>query len=378
MQRTNDVTDHGVSFDSTDLLFDGNQTFYSEFEGFPEFKSNSDFSNQSLTMEDLKIPFDTNEWDYNGYQNQAQWDQNYPNGSYNTNTQQLPGEMLANRINSFQNSQEYQDFSTNQNPSFQPQDCHVTDQTQILQVPQTYDNKRTNITPPNSDYYSGNTSTDSSPPRSSNQSTSSPFTDNSIIEPVKQQNRIQPTNPPRHNLGNLPNGLMKALTTVLTQTNNLAFKQLVKSQETTTTTTTPRTTTSKRKITRISSKPEPKKAPLIVPIQKSGLTNKPSLEEVRRKKAERMIKNREAALQSRKRKLEEQAVLEDSCRDLQDRNVQLEKQVSFLEGKYIINRNYKYVILYVMEDVGDCIYMAYFSLIRILLLEVFTCLLFII
>ena len=345
-----DVTEHGVSFDSTDLIFDENQAFFSEIEGFPEFNSNSDFSNQSLTMEDLKIPFDTNEWGYNEFQNQGQWDQNYPSDSYgnfsNTNMQQFPGEMSANQINSFQNSQEYQDFSTNQNPSFQPQG-YASDQMQFLQVPQTFDNKpQTSITPsPNSDYFSGNTSSDSSPPRSSNRSTSSPFSDNPNVESGKQQNRNQQTNPPRHNLGNLPNGLMKALTTVLTQTNNPAFKQLIKSQETTTTTT-PKSKTTKRKITKITSKPEPKKAPLIIPIQKSGLTNKPSLEEVRKKKAERMIRNREAALQSRRRKLDEQAALEDTCRDLQDRNVQLEKQVSFLEGesRYVINRNYN--ILY--------------------------------
>ena len=352
MQRTNDVTNHGVSFDSTDLIFDENQNYFSEIEGFPEFNSNSDFSNQSLTMEDLKIPFDTNEWDYNEFQNQAQWNQNYPTDSYgnfsNTNIQQFPGEMSSNQINSFQNSQEYQNFSTNQNPSFQPQDCCVSDQMQFLQIPQTFDNKQTNFIPsPNSDYFSENISSDSSPPHSSNQSTSSPFSENSNNGSVQQENLNQQTNPPRHNLGNLPNGLMKALTTVLTQTNNPAFKQLIKSQETTTTTTTtkPKSTTNKRKITKIASKPEVKKAPLILPIQKSGLTNKPSLEEVRQKKAERMIRNREAALQSRKRKLEEQAVLEDTCRGLQDRNVQLEKQVSFLEGesKYIVNRNCTYI-----------------------------------
>ena len=59
-----------------------------------------------------------------------------------------------------------------------------------------------------------------------------------------------------------------------------------------------------------------------------------------------MIRNREAALQSRRRKLDEQAALEDTCRDLQDRNVQLDHSVSFLEGesRYVINRNYN--ILY--------------------------------
>ncbi|KAI6660346.1 Transcriptional activator hacA [Oopsacas minuta] len=344
MEQINDVIENGVSFDSSDLLFEDNQTYFSEIDEFPGFKSsvlNPDINNQTLTMEDLQIPFETNEWGYTQYHNPGQWDQNYPDGSYgNYQNQQFNGEVPTNQMNTFHDSQEHKDFSTNQIPSFQHSDCYTNDQMEYLQVPANYINKQTSyLSSPNSDYYSGTNTSDSSPPRSStNQSDSHSFTthtsDYSSVESNKQTGK-QTRKQTRHNIGNLPNGLMKALTTVLTQTNNPAFKQLIKTQETTTPPPPKGKVNKTRKQTpKIASKiPETKKAPLIIPIQRTGLGNKTSLEEMRKKKAERMIRNREAALQSRKRKLEEQAALEDTCRDLQDRNVQLEKQVSFLEGR---------------------------------------------
>ena len=330
MDQSNDV-DTGVSFDTSDLLFEQNQDFFSEieeFQGFNQTEFNTDFQTHSLSTA-LQMP-DTTQWEYNWETNQY----NYPNESYNTEpyTQQ-----------EFSNEQYFQNNQEFSNSSLKPQ-------MQYLQPPGSYCQQATQfVTSPNSmsDYYSGNLSSDSSPPHPTNQTESrfiTPHTGTSGYSSSESTNQSLLSKPttkqailPKHNLGNLPNGLMKALTTVLTQTNNPTFKQLLKAQETTTTTTTTNAAkgnTSKAR--KLVSKAEPKssetkKVPDKIPILKP-VSNKPSLEDMRKKKAERMIRNREAALQSRKRKLEEQEALEDTCRDLQNKNVQLEKQVSFLEG----------------------------------------------
>ena len=309
MDQSNANVANGVSFDTSHLLFEDNQGFFSEIEDFPGFKQtefDTDFQNESLSNA-LQLPGGT-QWEYGGG-----WEGNqygYMEPSYGIMEQEFSNQYFP----------DMQEFPTNQMP---PQ------QMQYLQPPNTYpSHQTTQFASSPSDYYSGNDSS----PHSTNQSESrSVLSTPSSSESTNQIASSSPAVGTKHRIGNLPNGLLKALTTVLTQTNNPAFKQLIKSKETTTTTK-GNVSKARKLASKAVTQSETKKVPTKVPIIKTLASNKPSLDEMRRKKADRMIRNREAALQSRKRKLEEQVALEDSCRELQSRNVQLEKQVSFLEG----------------------------------------------
>ena len=321
MERNIDTFESGLSFDSSDLLFQNNSQFFSELEEFPGYgpvePNKNDFHNQSLTMQDLQMPF------------QAEtWDSNYSNDFPNFSGVEFSTENVPNYQNhpdfKCDNIQSCPDPSYIPAPPYPPSVHYQTEQMQYLGVPQDYPKPAESYShSPNSDYYSGNLSSDSSPHSSTPTSNPSP-----PAKPTHSKKGAQP----KHNVGNLPDGLMKALTTVLCKTNNPAFKQLMQSSDS--------QSANKKsgKSKKLASRPNPdssKRAPVSrIPIVKPvALSNKPSLEEMRKKKAERMIRNREAALQSRKRKLDEQAALEDTCRELQDRNIQLEKRVSFLEGE---------------------------------------------